>query len=83
MLVVPLTDFLKSVVCAMCFIYTKSCSFPIRTDVFINKSTVLVQKQNYQNMDTNGKFKAFLLIHEISPQIVLRICTTSIFKGVH
>lgn len=69
--------------CAICFIYTKSYSFPIKADVFINNSAVFIQEQNYQNLETNGKFKAFLLIHEISPQIVFRICTTSIFKGVH
>lgn len=56
---------------------------PFKTDVFINNSAVFLQEQNYQNPDTHNKFKAFLLIHEISPQIVFRICTTFIFKGVH
>lgn len=54
--------------CATCFIYTKSYSFPIKTDVCINNSAVFLKEQNYQDLDTNGKFNAFFLIPEISPQ---------------
>lgn len=52
----------------------------IKTDVFINNSAGFIQDQN---LNTDCKCKVFLLIHEISPQIVFRICAISMFEGVH